>query len=136
MVFEFQAEPGAGRQRGPELVILSQAGTSTWDWGAFVLVAGCWKPHFCISQGFLVVSDRKAQLSTFKSILAFATEWSGAEGAACVGWSRSSGSISLSPSLLLSLALFPHALSPLYSHGVGSRLSLLLVRRNLQQLQP
>lgn len=85
------------------MVILSQAGTTTWGWGAFLLVAGCWKLHFCISQGFLVVSDRNAQLSTF---LASATEWSGAEGAACVGWSRSLGSISLPRPLLLSFALF------------------------------
>lgn len=38
--------------------------------------------------------------------MASATEWSRAEGSACVGWSRSLGSISLPPSLLLSLALF------------------------------
>lgn len=36
--------------------------------GTFVLVAGCWKLHFCISQGFLVVSDRNAQLSNCKEI--------------------------------------------------------------------
>lgn len=62
MVFEFPAMPGAGEQRGTELVIHFQIGTPAWDLGALELVTDCREPRFRISQGFLEARDRKTQV--------------------------------------------------------------------------